>query len=76
MRMDTELEGRNECGISGHWPVPETKRPMYKLEKNRCDCHPETCCCNPWAILKNGEKYVTIFEKLKAQTIVDALNAI
>ena len=47
---------------------------MYKLERNKCRCHPETCCCDDWVIIKNGEKFVTIFDKEKAEFITEALN--
>jgi len=49
---------------------------MYTIDKNKCNCHPETCCCNSWMILKDGKKFITIQDKNKAQTIIDALNNI
>ena len=49
---------------------------MYTIAENKCSCHPETCCCDPWVILKDGEKFVSVFDKDKAQIIVNALNNI
>jgi hypothetical protein len=46
----------------------------YKLEIHPCDCHPETCTCDPYAIYENGKKYITIFEKSTGEHIVEALN--
>ena len=48
---------------------------MYKLSYNYCNCHPETCCCDPYVILDdNGEVYTTIFNKTIGQEIVDLKN--
>jgi len=46
----------------------------YELGLNHCNCHPETCNCNDHLILKEGEKYVTIFDKEKAEHITQCLN--
>lgn len=47
---------------------------MYTVEINYCRCHPETCNCNPWVIKKDGKKFITVFDKQKAEIIVKALN--
>lgn len=47
----------------------------YTIEKNSCKCHPETCCCNPWVVMKGGEKIITVFDLTIAALIVGALNA-
>jgi hypothetical protein len=46
----------------------------YKLVENWCRCHPETCNCNDWLILKDDERFVTIFNKETAEIITEALN--
>ena len=44
---------------------------MYKLSYNYCNCHPETCCCDPYVILDpNGNVYTTISNKKTGQEIV------
>ena len=47
----------------------------YSMGPNRCSCHPETCCCDPYVIYKDGVKFVTIYEKKDAQDICDRLNS-
>lgn len=48
----------------------------YSVEKNYCNCHPETCCCNPYKIVDtNGEKFETFYTKEKAQIVANALNS-
>lgn len=46
----------------------------YKLRRNRCDCHPETCNCHYYAIYKDNKKFITIFDENDGIEIVDALN--
>jgi hypothetical protein len=46
----------------------------YVVKPNQCSCHPETCNCNPWAIYCDDTKFVTIFNRQKAELIKDALN--
>lgn len=47
----------------------------FKVVPNRCDCHPETCACNPWAIVdNNGKKYSSSYLQEDAQALVDLLN--
>jgi hypothetical protein len=49
---------------------------MYKLEVNRCDCHPETCCCAPYRIVIEGSDTVVATGDGKAQLtrLVQAAN--
>jgi hypothetical protein len=35
----------------------------YKVVPNRCKCHPETCCCNDWAVEYEGKKIDTFFHE-------------
>jgi hypothetical protein len=35
--------------------APDSKSP-YTVEENRCDCHPETCCCQPAVLMRDGVK--------------------
>lgn len=49
---------------------------MYKVERNRCDCHPETCGCNPWKIVdENGERHSTHMDKSVADSTVAIMNS-
>lgn len=34
----------------------------YKLKENICNCHPETCCCDDYAIIdtRKGVVYLTM----------------
>lgn len=47
---------------------------LYVVELNRCSCHPETCCCNPYKITMDGEEFITVFNKEIAIHVCDALN--
>lgn len=45
------------------------------LERNRCDCHPETCSCLDWNVmLANGEKLTGAYDKERGQEIIDKIN--
>lgn len=47
----------------------------YTVGRNHCDCHPETCCCDPWAIFgRGGKKHSTHFARSTADEIAAALN--
>jgi hypothetical protein len=49
----------------------------YEVARNRCNCHPETCCCNDWAVYApGGEKWDTFFKKENADKVAKALNAV
>jgi hypothetical protein len=46
----------------------------YRIVSNWCDCHPETCCCNDYAIVdKFGNKVTTAFSREMAKVIIDGL---
>jgi hypothetical protein len=47
---------------------------MFTLEVNYCNCHPATCCCDPWVIKKDGRKFVSVFDKENGEIIVKSLN--
>jgi hypothetical protein len=42
---------------------------------NYCNCHPETCCCNDWAVYSGNKKVNTFFDRAKAEEYVDVYNA-
>ena len=49
--------------------LPPTPKHLSKwhVRANRCRCHPETCCCDDWAVYDtNGENYLTFFDKESA----------
>ena len=49
----------------------------YLVEVNRCNCHPETCCCNDWVLYDpDGEKITTFFHKKDAEKLADTLNSV
>lgn len=46
----------------------------FHVRPNWCDCHPETCCCNDWAVhAPDGTRHSTHFPRSTAQDIADAL---
>jgi hypothetical protein len=49
----------------------------YQVKRNKCWCHPQTCCCDRYKIVDEKDNtYVTTNDKQKAQTIADALNLV
>ncbi len=47
----------------------------YHVRSNWCRCHPETCCCNDWAVhAPDGEKHSTYFHRETADEVAEALN--
>lgn len=47
----------------------------YHVRPNWCNCHPETCCCNDWAVhAPNGDKHSTYRHEEIAEEIADLLN--
>ena len=47
----------------------------YKVERNHCTCHPETCGCNDWRITApDGNKHSTFYHKATADEVANALN--
>ena len=55
---------------------PTPKYPnSYHVRTNYCQCHPETCCCNDWAVHDhNGEKHSTYFYRKDADGVANDLN--
>lgn len=49
---------------------------MWKVEFNQCDCHPETCCCDPYRVvnLENPKLYFTKYDRQDAIKLVEELN--
>jgi hypothetical protein len=53
----------------------ERNTPEYSYEVNRCECHPETCGCNPFKIVdREGNKISTAFDENQAKKVVEILN--
>jgi hypothetical protein len=47
----------------------------YYVERNYCNCHPETCCCNGYAIYSNtDEKIGSYFSKKDAEIVCNEMN--
>ena len=48
---------------------------LYKVSRNRCDCHPETCCCRPWLVLDpSGYEVAGFHSEYDALKLVNILN--
>jgi hypothetical protein len=48
----------------------------FKVEPNNCNCHPETCSCNPWKIVdEKGERHSTHYEKSVAESTATIMNS-
>ena len=58
--------------------TPTTPTPAlatYRVEPNYCDCHVETCCCDPYVVVgPDGAKPFTQGSKKKAEEIAALLN--
>lgn len=53
----------------------EKNTPEYKYELNHCQCHPETCGCNPFKIVdREGNKVGSAFTEKQAIAVLDILN--
>ena len=50
----------------------------FVLKDNVCNCHPETCCCNPYVIMDLIEslKIGTYYCKIVAERVLNHLNNI
>lgn len=49
----------------------------YSAKPNRCGCHPETCCCNDWAVFdSNGARIGTYFREEDAEETAEYLNGL
>lgn len=55
---------------------PDMKYPdTYHVRGNRCNCHPETCCCNDWVVHgPNGERHSSHYQYEVAELVAEALN--
>jgi len=56
---------------------PTAMTEQYTVARNRCNCHPETCSCNPWVVL-NPEGMVVMppsYSKEWAERVKDAFNS-
>jgi hypothetical protein len=40
---------------------------QYQVRPNHCDCHPETCGCNPWAVYDGDKKIISFYHQSDAQ---------
>lgn len=49
---------------------------IFKVVGNGCNCHPETCCCDDYAIVnvKTKEKHSTYFREETAEEVCGLLN--
>ena len=55
-------------------PVPVYPK-RWHVRPNRCDCHPETCCCAPYSIYNpEGVLDMPAFDRKKAKEYVDIKN--
>lgn len=34
---------------------------QYQIKPVICDCHAETCCCDPWKVVDSKDKVVATF---------------
>lgn len=56
-------------------PPTKTYPAKYHVRQNFCRCHPETCCCDDWAVhLPSGKKYTTHNSKEVAADLAEWLN--
>ena len=47
----------------------------YEVRLNFCNCHPETCCCNTWAVYQpDGTKHSTFCYRSEAYEVAQNLN--
>lgn len=47
----------------------------YKVIINRCNCHPETCCCDDWIVVDSkGEEQCSFFSFKRAEAFAAKLN--
>lgn len=48
---------------------------MITVKRNYCNCHPETCCCDPYKVVDDsGKTIATFYDKSDAKRLVDMLN--
>jgi hypothetical protein len=47
----------------------------YKVMRNHCGCHPETCCCNEFVVIDaDGEKVASSMDKSGLDKLVEQAN--
>ena len=48
----------------------------YAVYNNNCNCHPETCGCNPYKVVNEDtkERIATFYSKKEAFKLADLLN--
>jgi hypothetical protein len=57
-------------------PTPSSAPALLaEVRMNHCNCHPETCCCNDYAVYVGDKKHSTHFRKEVAELVARALNA-
>lgn len=44
-----------------------------KIERNRCDCHPETCSCDDWNLVYGGEVLARHLFRERLEKLLDAV---
>ena len=56
-------------------PDPVCPKGQYHVRKNYCQCHPETCCYNDWAVFEpSDEKHTSHFHRDVTETFAKLLN--
>lgn len=45
----------------------------YVIERNYCNCHPETCCCKDYCVYKDGVKITYCSSINNAKSFIDNL---
>ena len=48
----------------------------WTLEANICDCHPDECSCDPWVIMCEDMRFITVFDKERGNLIVTSMNIV
>jgi hypothetical protein len=44
-----------------------------KIERNRCDCHPETCSCDDWNLVYGGEVLARHLFRERLEKLLDVV---
>lgn len=60
-----------------HSPIanPSTDHSPFKVVRNFCNCHPETCTCNDWVVVDAlGTRLASFFSRVDAEALIDNLN--
>lgn len=56
-------------------PPTQNHPKEWHVRPNSCNCHPETCCCNDWAVFSPaGKKHITFFCKTDAKDFAEMKN--